>query len=132
MVFSLIYSSTTDHDWTQDELLGLLRRSRDWNVEHGITGLLLYRDCAFMQFLEGEEYEVRTLFSRISRDRRHQDVDLMWTNETEHRRFADWLMGFRELGEHPVEQEGYTDVLNDDAERRGDVLHDFLSMFRMA
>ena len=129
MVFSLIYSSTTDHDWSQDELVGLLEWSRDWNLAHDVTGLLLYRDCAFMQFLEGDESTVRGLFSRISRDPRHQDVDLMWTNEAERRRFADWSMAFRELGE-PVAQDGYNDALNDESERRGDVLHDFLSMFR--
>ena len=48
MVFSLVYSSTTDHDWSQDSL-ALLEWSRGWNADHGVTGLLLYRDCAFMQ-----------------------------------------------------------------------------------
>src|SRR5206468_3712104 len=48
VVFSLVYSSTTDHDWTQEELVGLLTYSRDWNAAHGVTGLLLYRDCIFM------------------------------------------------------------------------------------
>jgi hypothetical protein len=129
VVFSLVYSSTTDHDWSSDELVALLEWSRDWNVGHGITGLLLYRDCAFMQFLEGEEPTVRALFARISADRRHQDVDLMWANETERRRFADWSMAFREMETHLAEP-GYNDALNDPSDRRGDVLVDFLSMFR--
>jgi len=130
VVFSLVYSSTTDHDWTQDELVGLLEWSRGWNLDSGVTGLLLYRDCAFMQFLEGDEATVRELFARISADRRHQDVDLMWSNETERRRFADWSMAFREMGDHPVAELGYNDSLNDPSDRRGDVLVDFLSMFR--
>src|SRR3954454_5044238 len=62
VVFSLVYSSTTDHDWTQEELVGLLTYSRDWNAEHGVTGLLLYRDCIFMQLLEGDEDTVRALY----------------------------------------------------------------------
>jgi hypothetical protein len=139
VVFSLVYSSTTDHDWSQDELVGLLERSRRWNSQNGVTGLLLYRDCAFMQFLEGDEPTVRGLFARICEDRRHQDVDLMWTNQTERRRFAEWTMAFRELTEHPVHEAGYNEALNDetfddasdpDGSRRGGVLHDFLSMFR--
>ena len=133
MVFSLVYSSTTDHDWSQEELVALLEWSRDWNVEHGITGLLLYRDCAFMQMLEGDEHEVRGLFASISADRRHQDVDLMWVNETEERRFADWSMAFRELAEHPVLELGYSGALNAQTGRRGHrrptALTDFLSMF---
>ena len=132
MVFSLIYSSTTDHDWTQDELVDLLTWSRDWNVRHGVTGLLLYRDCAFMQLLEGDEDTVRGLFGRIAADKRHQDVDLMWTTETVRRQFADWSMAFREMGEHPVGVPGFSTVLN---ESDGDTAHvnvvvDFLSMFR--
>jgi len=132
VVFSLVYSSTTDHDWSSDELLALLEWSRGWNLDNGVTGLLLYRDCAFMQFLEGDEAVVRDLFTHISADRRHQDVDLMWADETEHRRFADWTMAFRELGEHLDAEPGYNDALNDPSDRRGDVLVDFLSMFRPA
>ena len=132
-----MYSSTTDHDWSQDELIGLLEQSRRWNTTYGVTGLLLYRDCVFMQFLEGDESTVRDLFGNIRVDRRHQDVDLMWTNESELRRFADWSMAFRELGE-PVSEPGYNDVLNvaaqDESEEqsgeRDDVLVDFLSVFR--
>ncbi|MGI3782607.1 MAG: BLUF domain-containing protein [Janthinobacterium lividum] len=132
MVFSLMYSSTTDHDWSQDELVTLLDWSRGWNLDHDVTGLLLYRDCAFMQFLEGDEPVVRELFSHISVDRRHQDVDLMWTNGAERRRFADWSMAFRELGSHPVAQLGYNDALNEPPARHGGVLVDFLSMFSPA
>jgi hypothetical protein len=134
VVFSLVYSSTTDHDWSQDELVGLLRWSRGWNVRHGITGILLYRDCAFMQMLEGEEDAVRGLFSSISVDRRHQDVNLMWTDQAELRRFADWSMAFRELGEHPVLHPGYSTALNEPtgrrSARRANALDDFLSVFR--
>ncbi len=130
MVFSLVYSSTTDHDWSTDELVGLLEWSRGWNLENGVTGLLMYRDCAFMQFLEGDETTVRSLFGRIRVDRRHQDVDLMWTNEAEQRRFADWTMAFRELGAAPVTEPGYNDAFNDPSDESGAVLVDFLGMFR--
>lgn len=134
MVFTLVYSSTTDHDWSSDELLALLTYSRDWNDDHGITGLLLYRDCVFMQLLEGEEGEIRYLFSHIVTDRRHQDVDLLWTDEADARRFGDWSMAFRELREHPILEPGYrgeVDVAIDkDSPERPNELDDFLSMFK--
>lgn len=135
VVFSLVYSSTTDHDWSQDELVGLLDWSRRWNLEHDVTGLLLYRDCAFMQLLEGDEPTVRALFASISADRRHQDVDLLWTDEAE-RRFAAWTMAFRELAGHPVEETGYNRLLgealepDEDEGEHTEALSDFLSMFR--
>lgn len=134
MVFSLVYSSTTDHDWTQDELVGLLTDSRDWNVEHDVTGLLLYRDCVFMQLLEGDEAVVRGLFARIAADRRHQDVNVMWTGEAPRRRFADWSMAFRELGEQPVHEVGYRGApgtpLDRGDLRRPNLLDDFWSTFK--
>ncbi len=134
VVFSLMYASTTDHDWSQDELVALLDWSRAWNLEHEVTGLLLYRDCAFMQFLEGEEATVQDLFDHIRKDRRHQDVDLMWTNHADHRRFADWTMAFRDLVGHPVAEPGYSraiiEALEPDDSLHPDVMGDFLSMFR--
>lgn len=132
MVFSLVYRSTTDHDLSQEELLALLTWSRDWNVEHGVTGLLLYRDCVFMQLLEGEEQTVRDLFASIARDRRHFDVDQMWTEVADERRFADWSMGFRELREYPVEERGYSGALNGQRRRprRPNPVSDLMSMFR--
>lgn len=130
-----MYSSTTDHDWTQDELVDLLEWSRGWNLENGVTGLLLYRDCAFMQFLEGDEATVRGLFDRISVDRRHQDVDMMWSNHAERRRFGEWTMAFRELTEHPVAEAGYNRALSEAVEDEDQThtaeLSDFLSMFRV-
>lgn len=134
MVFSLVYASTTDHDWSQDELVELLTSSRARNVEHGITGLLLYRDCVFMQLLEGEEPSVRQLYANIVADKRHQDVDLLWTDDAVERRFADWTMAFRELREYPVVEPGYNAALNDGPDRHGqrpqNVVSDLLSMFR--
>ena len=80
---------------------------------------------------------MRGLFASISADRRHQDVDLMWTNHTEERRFGEWTMGFRELAEHPVAGPGYNRLLGEalDPDDDGDdghaeTLGDFLSMFR--
>jgi Sensors of blue-light using FAD len=131
VVFSLVYSSTTDHDWTQEELVALLTWSRDWNTEHGVTGLLLYRDCVFMQMLEGDEDTVRSLFGRITVDRRHQDVDLMWVDQIDQRRFTSWSMAFRELAERPVAEPGYNAALNVSAGRgRSNEASDFLSMFK--
>ena len=56
----------------------------------------------------------------------------------EHRRFAEWTMGFRELAEHPVAETGYNRLLGEALEPDDDegdhahaaVLDDFLSMFR--
>lgn len=113
MIFSTVYTSTSSRPWERDELVSLLEESRRANAAIGVTGLLLYRDDAFMQVLEGEEETVRSLYHRIAVDPRHQDVANIWVAESPRRRFADWSMGFRDLGERGVDLDGHHDLLSE-------------------
>ena len=133
MVFSLVYRSRTTHDWGQDHLLGLLEGSRRRNADHAITGILLYRSRLFMQLIEGEEAAVTRLFANIRSDRRHDDVDLLWTDVAAQREFVAWSMAFREIPEHPVERPGYDTLLNPAGRTRSarpSVITDFLAEVR--
>ena len=111
MIFSTVYTSRSSEPWDSEALVSLLSLSRRRNAETGVTGLLLYRDEAFMQVLEGEEEAVRALYRRIAADPRHHDVTSIWVAESPRRRFADWSMGFRDLGERGVDLDGYHDLL---------------------
>ena len=100
--------------FSEAELVALLQQSRENNVRLGITGLLLYRDLDFMQVIEGEEYTVQKLSSKIEQDRRHQDyTELRWEVIRE-RRFPDWSMGFRNLANLDVGQiPGYSPFMDE-------------------
>jgi hypothetical protein len=76
------------------QLEELLVEARDFNAGKNITGILLYCDGSFMQLLEGDEEEVRSLYGRIEADPRHFDVQTLFTKETEGRWLKDWAMAF--------------------------------------
>jgi hypothetical protein len=93
----MIYVSLADHAMSPAELRELLEQSRAYNREHGITGLLIYRDREFLQFIEGEQDELLSLYERIERDTRHQQVHLIWDGPIAARTCGDWAMGCAEL-----------------------------------
>lgn len=90
----LVYVSLAEHPMSDAELCALLAQARTYNVAHGITGLLVYRDREFMQLLEGEEADVVALYQHIERDRRHLQVYRMWEGPILERSCQDWSMGF--------------------------------------
>ena len=75
----------------------MLQRWRTKNARLGITGLLIYRDGAFIQSLEGEEPTVRELYARIQADGRHFQVCTLQAIPMAERQFPDWSMGFKNL-----------------------------------
>jgi hypothetical protein len=76
-----------------DEILAWSRRV---NVELGITGVLLYLDEVYMQYLEGEEGAVDALFTSIKADSRHQVVTPLDRRAIEKRVFPEWAMALLE------------------------------------
>ena len=102
-MYYMIYVSQAKKPMNAAELEELLLHSRKWNTTKGLTGLLLYRYSEesesghFIQMLEGEEREVRTLFDTIKRDKRHHTVLTFGSGNMETRMFSDWAMGFKNM-----------------------------------
>lgn len=92
----LVYVSLARHPMSGSDLCELLTQARGYNHAHGITGLLVYRNREFMQLIEGEQAEVASLFAKIGRDPRHQQVHRMWEAPIGARSCQDWAMGFAE------------------------------------
>jgi hypothetical protein len=92
-VFRLIYRSHSRiaDDDRSAELASIFTTARRNNRGQQITGALMVSDGAFVQALEGDEAQVRSLFETIRGDRRHTDVTLL--NESEAPRiFGRWAM----------------------------------------
>lgn len=121
-MIQLIYGSTVKVPMTDDELVELLRKSREKNEKLGITGMLLYRNNNFLQVLEGTEDAVQSLYETIARDDRHVSVMKIAQRKIPARFFPDWKMGFVNLEKDELAKEpGFSDFLM----RPGDLDHMF-------
>lgn len=96
---SLVYSSRATEDFTEAQLPELLARARAHNAAINVTGMLLYRQGRFIQFLEGTDHEVHELFAAISADSRHASVRVLLDEPVEERQFQEWTMGYEPSAE---------------------------------
>lgn len=96
-IYFLVYVSIASPDLTEQQLVDILKVSRDNNTRDDITGMLLYKDGRFMQLLEGSETSVCAAYGRIARDARHRDATILLEGATDERDFVDWSMGFQAL-----------------------------------
>src|SRR4051812_16028180 len=97
-MIQLVYLSSTRRLLSTADLLSILTSSRRNNTRDGITGVLLYKSGSVIQVLEGDAGRVHALFEVIKKDRRHHQVTLIYDKPIAHRNFADWAMGFQEIG----------------------------------
>lgn len=80
------------------ELGSIVEAAVRHNRKDQITGMLLYSEGNFLQVLEGPKEAVHATYRRISKDKRHQNLMLIAEEEVAQRQFADWSMGYRQLG----------------------------------
>lgn len=109
-LIQLIYVSSAENSFSEQELNDLLKAAREANQKNNITGLLLHKDGNFMQVIEGEKSAIKQLFTNIFRDERHARVTLVLKEDIEQREFADWSMGFKNVSTDEVE--GFSDFLS--------------------
>ncbi len=112
-MIQLIYVSSANVTFSNQELKELLIESRSNNLVNDITGILLYKDGNFMQVLEGEERVINSTLLKISGDRRHKGMITLLREPVSERSFPDWSMGFGNLNDAGLESlPGYNDFLN--------------------
>ncbi|WP_433783130.1 BLUF domain-containing protein [Actinomycetospora sp. CA-101289] len=91
-VFRLVYRSRLDipADDVEAEVATILAAARRKNPQLGITGALVVWEDGVVQTLEGEEGVVRGVYDTISRDPRHEQVELVETTPGVERAFTRW------------------------------------------
>ena len=108
----IVYMSSATRDADEDALLELLAQCRERNKRKNVTGMLLYRDGAFLQVLEGKAQDVDQIYGAILMDNRNTGHYLIERKEISARQFPDWSMGFRDLTHYRADElEGYSEIL---------------------
>jgi len=90
----IAYVSTATAAMTVAELEALLLEIRQLNEVHAITGVLLYSDGNFMQYIEGPAQPLQAAYARIGASRRHTDIIEIFNRPVRARTFSGWHMGF--------------------------------------
>jgi len=93
-VFRLIYRSRSRVGGAErkHQLGEIFSVARSSNKKLGITGALLITDDEFVQTLEGAEPVVRELYAKISKDKRHEHLELLDSGDVPERVFGRWAM----------------------------------------
>lgn len=133
-VLQLGYASAGTVDFSDEDLVELLAKSRRNNAAAGISGMLLYHEGSFLQVLEGPEEAVENLYERICKDTRHSEAILLFRREHDHRQFDNWTMGFHRVSSEFSKQPpglneflatGVTTITDRDAEKVRNILLGF-------
>jgi hypothetical protein len=88
----LAYRSRATAPPTDADLDELLRTAQARNHAHGVTGILVYDDGHFMQWLEGPRAAVGRIWDSIRRDPRHDDFTILRQQAVPKRFFTGWDM----------------------------------------
>jgi hypothetical protein len=96
--FAIVYVSMSAHLLSMNELEHLRKRAEARNVQEDVTGVLLYSDGSFMQYLEGPAPGLSRVYSFIKADRLHYGVVDLLREPIHEREFSGWSMAFRDVG----------------------------------
>ena len=105
MKVRVLYVSRAVGPQTSTVTASILSTAQAHNRQNGIGGVLCQGRGLYLQVLEGERSAVNRLYSRITADRRHRDVEMLHLEEVTERRYADWSMAHVNLADdHPMVQ----------------------------
>jgi len=75
----------------------IVSAARARNVQHGITGLLVFDGQRFCQHFEGPQRHVLSLMDRIQADPRHVELRVSYEGRLAQRRYEGFELGLAEV-----------------------------------
>ncbi|KAF1016310.1 MAG: hypothetical protein GAK31_01800 [Stenotrophomonas maltophilia] len=70
----------------------------------GVTGVLMFDGRRFLQYLEGPEDGIASVYPRIANARTHAGVHVLQQGAVERRMFPRWTMGARQIDAEVLSQ----------------------------
>lgn len=116
-MFRLAYLSHAREPFGIADLSEVLSTARRRNPSEDLTGMLIFHQGVFLQFLEGSESFVRRCFERIEKDPRHHSVRILSETKAQSRAFSNWSMGYIAPDDMPLHLRESVRALRDVAER---------------
>lgn len=95
-IFQIAYLSSATEQASPDRIREILWHSRSWNERYDVTGMLLFHDGNFMQFIEGDQDILAALLLKIERDPAHKGLITLFRGMVVERTFPNWSMAFYE------------------------------------
>ncbi len=112
MLAHLAYVSVRKNNCTEDEIEKILVSCKKNNPPLDITGVLLYSENKFIQYVEGESRSLMTLYDKIKQDVRHEKAVMISYGPIQSRIFPSWHMGSRKIALNDI---GFlTDITSSD------------------
>jgi hypothetical protein len=103
MLSHLVYVSARKSNCTEEEIQKILASCKANNAAIDITGVLLYSDTHFIQYLEGEYKQIIGLYDKIKTDNRHKNAVLVSSAQIEGRSFPSWQMGAKKIDSSSID-----------------------------
>lgn len=114
MLAHLAYVSVRKNNCTEQEIDKILVSCKKNNPPLNITGVLLYSENKFIQYVEGESAELMSLYDKIKKDARHEKTVMVSYSPIATRIFPSWHMGNRKIVTEEINF--ITDVTTDERE----------------
>ena len=89
---TIVYRSRAVRSLSPTDLHALTATSQARNGRESITGLMLYDDGRFFQWLEGPADGVERVMGSIRSDPRHADIEVLKNQTAKRRIFGEWTM----------------------------------------
>ncbi len=97
-LYAIVYVSTAARALSLADLRHLQMRAQARNQQEAVTGVLLYADGAFMQYLEGPAGGLARVYDIIKSHPWHYGVIDLVREPIPAREFSEWSMAFRVVG----------------------------------
>ena len=97
MLKYISYVSEQSYSLSEMDIEQLLHKSRCANTTKGITGILIFFEGVFTQFLEGPEQAIDSLYEKIRLDKRHKEMRELFSGTSPDRFYGDWSMAYKPL-----------------------------------
>jgi hypothetical protein len=102
MLSQLVYVSLRTPSCTEEEIQKILASCKKNNKEEDVTGVLLYSDTHFLQYLEGDYRNISSLYDKIKLDKRHKSALMVSSAPISKRSFPSWQMGAKKFDKQDV------------------------------